>query len=286
MFKIKYLLVSLFLLANVSGYTQYIGKDDEGMGSKKEKNVRETRVKNSSVRKQNKNESISAIRQLKNGGALLFMVRESQANMQMLREKGYTELATQREEVAQRRNLFFVRALARKFSFCPVYFFYQSDLEKIQKGEYLGNFLDTNLVRQPGLDFKHSYFLILDYGDQYNEPGKVYSDTARADISGRLAVREDCFVFKNKYLSQLMDPFPEPVHCEIDRNLQHLHRTNQELGLPKYQDTQNLPEADKTKLKLLQQQKQNLERKIWTELYVKIRRINKRLNKFNDKHAS
>lgn len=230
---IKYFFFAVFALANVTGYTQYIGTDDEVAVKKQRKPKKETnRIKN-------KKAVIKAIKDLKNGGAVLYMIRDKKLNAAMLKEKGYEELVVKREEEAKRKNMFMVRSLAKKFTFCPIYFFYQSDLEKIQQGQIQGNLLDTNLVKQPDVTFNHAYFLVLDYGDVYPETEKVYSDTGKADITGKMAMKENSFVFKNKYLSQLTHPFPFFQRCEFP----------------------------------------------FKEIFVKIRRMNKRLNKFYQKYS-
>lgn len=231
MFKFKYLLFTFFLFAYVAGHTQYIGTDDEP--------VKKTRTKAPSARKINKKNTAKAIKQLKNGGAVLYMIRDLKTSSSMLKEKGYDKLAESKEAEAKKKNQFIIGSLAKKFTFCPIYFFYQSDLEKIQRGEISGNLVDTNLVKVPGLSFNHNYFLILDYGDVYDETGKIYSDTAKSDLSGKMSLKNDSFVFKNKYLSQLTEPFPFFQTCHYP----------------------------------------------YKEIYIKIKRINKRLNKFYEKHA-
>lgn len=210
MLKIKHLLFALFILTFTTGEAQYIGKEEPA--STKVAKPKKSKKKKNSVRAQNRRAMVSAIRQLKHG-AVLFMIHDNHANSEMLRQKGYDELAKKKEEQLKKRNHFFAHVLATRFTFCPVYFFYEADLPKIQQGQVTGCLLDSSLVKQPNLTFDQSYFLILDYGDVFSsEPGIAYSDTSKPE-SGRTVLREDCFVFKNKYLGQLTGPFPFEYHC-------------------------------------------------------------------------
>lgn len=163
-------------------------------------------------RRKNKRAMTKAIVELKTNGALLYMIRDKKINSAMLTEKGMENKAKEIEERQRTRNSIIVKGLAKGFKFCPIYFFYQSDLEKIQQGDIQANLVDTNLVKG-GVQFNHKYFLILDYGDLYAEPGKTYSDTSAYDQTGRTVMKNNTFVIKNKYLSQLVDPFPYYITC-------------------------------------------------------------------------
>ncbi|HYG52206.1 MAG TPA: hypothetical protein VD905_14950 [Flavobacteriales bacterium] len=166
-----------------------------------------------STRKKNRAAVKKAIKQLKEGGAVIYIVKDRKLKSGAMKEKGLEEKAVRLETERMNKQKIIVQGIAKNFTFCPVYFMFQSDLDKLIKGEMAGNFLDTTLQKKPSIAFSHSYFLLLDYGDVYDEPGKVYCDTCKSDLTGRTSLKTDCFVFKNKYLSQLTKPFPYFITC-------------------------------------------------------------------------
>ncbi len=169
--------------------------------------------KKASVRKQNKKVVSAAIRQLKNGGAVIYIVKDRKMKTDMLKEKGFEAKAIELEKERLRREKIIVKGLHENFKFCPIYFVYQSDLAKIQNGQIEGNLLDTTLSKSAAIEFKHTYFMFLDYGDVYGEQGKVYCDTCKSDITGTTSLKQNAFVFKNRYMAQLAKPFPYYMTC-------------------------------------------------------------------------
>lgn len=204
----------MFLLFLGSHFTMTAQTNDEYEYTVKKKKA--------SHRKKNKAAVVKAITQLKNGGAVIYIVKDRKMKTDAMKEKGFEEKALQLETDRMLKQKIIVKGLKANFKFCPVYFILQSDLEKIQRGEIAGNLLDTTLKKDASIAFNHSYFLFLDYGDVYDEQGKVYNDTAKSDLTGRTSLKTDCFVFKNKYLSQLTKPFPYYITC---------HYPAKELGL-------------------------------------------------------
>lgn len=210
----------------------------------------EYKPKKLSTRKQNKRAIAKAVKQLKEGGAVLYMIHGRKINSAMLREKGLEARAEKSEQIQREREMFLVKALSKKFKFAPIYFFFQSDIEKIRQGDIAGNLADTSLTKNPSIAFNHNYFLILEFGDVYSDPDKLYSDTAKADYSGKTNMKSEAFVFKNKYLAQLTKPFPFYTgYHAIDREMA---KANKEKLAPE-------------------------------DLYKKIARMNKRLYKLYEK---
>lgn len=202
---VTFLFVGYFTLLPDSSYAQ---NDDEEYIVK---------AKKITPARRNKKNVIKAIKQLKEGGAMLYMIHDRKMNTAMLAEKGMEHKAIEIEKKQYEMNLWVMKSLAKRFKFCPIYFFFQSDLEKIQNGQIEGNLVDTNYVKNPAIKFDHKYFLIMEYGNVYHEPGKVYYDTLRSDVSGLMSLKNSCFVIKNKYLSQLTDPFPFYVTCHYPK---------------------------------------------------------------------
>lgn len=163
--------------------------------------------------KQNRKNVYNAIKKLRDGGAVIYIVKDRKVKSDALKDKGLEAKARELEIERMKKQKIIVKGLAENFRFCPIYFIYQSDLEKVQNGVINGNLLDTTLSKNAFISFNHSYFMFLDYGDVYDEQGKVYCDTCKSDISGKTALKNDSFIFKNKYMSQLSKPFPYYITC-------------------------------------------------------------------------
>jgi hypothetical protein len=170
-------------------------------------------TKKTSIRKQNKKAASLAIKNLKNGGAVIYIVKDRKVKTEMLKERGMEAQAIELEKARLKKEKIIVKGLFENFKFCPIYFVYQSDVSKIQNGVIEGNLLDTSLSKNAFIDFKHAYFLFLEYGDVYSEQGKIYCDTCSSDLTGKTSLKHNAFVFKNKQFSQLCKPFPFYVTC-------------------------------------------------------------------------
>lgn len=177
----------------------------------------EYKPKKLSARQKNKRAYAKAIKQLREGGAVIYLVRDRKVKTEALKEKGLDQKAAELEKLRTEKHLIMVRALAKKFKFCPIYFCFHSDLEKIQQGQFQGNLLDTNLVKNDTIQFKHNYFLLLDYSDLYDIQGETYCDTCKTDYTGKMSLKNNCLVFKNKYLMQLDSPFPYFYTCHYPK---------------------------------------------------------------------
>ena len=163
--------------------------------------------------KQNKINVSNAVKKLKNGGAVIYIVKDRKMKTDSMKDKGLDAKANELEIERLKKQKVIVKGLYENFTFCPIYFVYQSDIEKVKTGVIEGNLLDTTLSRNAYLTFKHEYFMFLDYGDIYDEQGKVYCDTCKSDISGKTTLKHNAFIFKNIYLSQLSKPFPYYMTC-------------------------------------------------------------------------
>ena len=169
--------------------------------------------KATSNRKKNKIAVKNAVKQLKDGGAVIYIVKDRKVKTDMLKEKGMEARALELEKNRLKKEKIIVKGLVENFKFCPIYFILQSDMDKVQAGNLTGHLLDTTLSKNDAIVFNHTYFLMLDYGDVYDEQSKVYCDSCKSDLTGAMSLKHDAFVFKNKFLSQLTKPFPFYITC-------------------------------------------------------------------------
>lgn len=148
------------------------------------------------------------INQLK-GGALLVRLHTNQKLVESLRKMGKADLATQKEYEMMAINKNILLAFSKYYTFSKVYFFYSQYSDSILNGARKGVFLDSNMVINPDIEMKESFYLIAERDNVYNSSiGFVKEDTARYVKEMGNASIEAAIVVKNKYGHQLKDPFP------------------------------------------------------------------------------
>jgi hypothetical protein len=148
------------------------------------------------------------INQLKNG-ALCVRLHTNKNLIDGLRKMGKADLATQKEQEMMAINKNIVTAFTRYYNFSKVYFFFSNHSDTLLKGARSGIFLDTNLVMDPKIEMKESFYLLAEKDDAYNSSiGFVKEDTAKYIKESGNASKECAMVIKNKYGHQLKDPFP------------------------------------------------------------------------------
>lgn len=148
------------------------------------------------------------INQLKTG-ALCVRLHTNKNLIESLRKMGKADLATQKEYEMMAINKNIIMAYTRYYNFSKVYFFFSNYSDTLLKGARSGIFLDTNLVIDPKIEMKESFYLLAEKDDAYNSSiGFVKEDTAKYIKETGSASKECAMVIKNKYGHQLKDPFP------------------------------------------------------------------------------
>lgn len=148
------------------------------------------------------------INQLKNG-ALVVRLHTNQKVIEGLRKIGKADLATQKEYEMMAINKNIILAFSKYYTFSKVYFFFSQYSDSLLNGARKGIFVDSNLVINPGIEMKESFYLIAERDNVYNSSiGFVKEDTARFMKETGNASMEAAIVMKNKYGHQLKDPFP------------------------------------------------------------------------------
>lgn len=148
------------------------------------------------------------INQLKNG-ALVVRLHNNKTLIESLKKMGKADLAAQKEYEMMAINKNIVMAFTRYYTFSKVYFFFSNHSDSLLKGARSGIFLDTNLVVDPKIEMKESFYLLAEKDMSYNSSiGFVKEDTARFIKETGNASKECAMVIKNKYGHQLKDPFP------------------------------------------------------------------------------
>lgn len=148
------------------------------------------------------------INQLKNG-ALVVRLHNNKTLIEGLKKMGKADLAAQKELEMMAVNKNILMAFTRYYNFSKVYFFFSSNSDTLLKGARSGIFLDTNLLVDPKIEMKETFYLLAERDDVYNSSiGFVKEDTARYVKETGNPSKEAAIVIKNKYGHQLKDPFP------------------------------------------------------------------------------
>jgi hypothetical protein len=142
-------------------------------------------------------------------GALIIRLRTNKTAIDALLAQGNTTLAKEKEAETYIINKNIVQAYTNNFTFCKLYFMLSSSSDSLLKGMRSGIFLDTNLLVNPSIELKESYYLIGERDYAYNSSiGFVKEDSAKLVREGGNPVREMGVVIKNCYGHQLKNPFP------------------------------------------------------------------------------
>lgn len=148
------------------------------------------------------------INQLKNG-ALCVRLHTNKNLIDGLKKMGKADLAAQKEQEMMAINKNIVMAFTRYYNFSKVYFFFSNHSDTLLKGARSGIFLDTNLVVDPKIEMKETFYLLAEKDDAYNSSiGFVKEEDAKLTKETGNASKEAAMVIKNKYGHQLKDPFP------------------------------------------------------------------------------
>jgi hypothetical protein len=177
-------------------------------------------------------------------GALLVRLKTNANTIKRLKTAGNIDLATQVERETLLNNKVMMRAYRNEFTFCPVYFF-TSDYSDSVKHNYLtGIFVDSNLVVDPTIACRATFYLIAEQGSIYESSiGFVTEPQAQKAVERGASSKEVSIVLKNRYFIQLHKPFPyfqqgyslkkfgEHVK-KFNTNLSEFHKKNSPYTIP------------------------------------------------------
>lgn len=170
-------------------------KEDAGTQFSK----RQTSTKKETPEKRASNQ----IKELKNG-VLLVRLRTQENAIKSL-EKANKQTAADKIRAQQAQaNKQLINAFQTNFTFCPVYFFYSWDTEKVMNGTTSGIFLDLNLNYDPNLKLPEKPFFIAELTNVEQErpdPNDLTSSNNSEASFPALVMRDSSF-------NQLADPFP------------------------------------------------------------------------------
>jgi len=124
-------------------------------------------------------------------GALLVRLQTKNKSITALREKGNDKLADKIEAEQRKYNLEIASAFKTLFDFCPVYFFYSDDSQKIRERQFdQVVFLSESLLPDTEIKLTKDYFLTAEFGTIEGE-----------NAFGALIIKDDQF-------KELERPFP------------------------------------------------------------------------------
>ncbi|MBL4623930.1 MAG: hypothetical protein JKY42_02135 [Flavobacteriales bacterium] len=158
-----------------------------------------------------KEEAYQHIKSLKQS-ALIVVLKTGSNKIASLEKSKQTKKADDLKAQYKKEQLEIVAAFYQYFSFCPVYFIYNTDLRQAKSGNFEGILLNDSL--QPDLSIQYSgaayYFCSL---------GNIYFDTYDTTMEG-------IAIFDSSY-TMLKDPFP--YYLRKHYSLAFIHRTNEDL---------------------------------------------------------
>jgi hypothetical protein len=168
---------------------------------------------------------------LKDSGALLVRLKTNANTIKRLKAAGNMDLATQVERETRLNNKLMIRAYRNEFTFCPVYFFTSDYSDSVKHKSLTGIFVDSNLVIDPTITCRVSFFLVAEQGSIYESSiGFVNESQASKAIERGASSKEVSVVVKNSYFIQLHKPFPYYQQgYSIKKFADHVRRFNTSL---------------------------------------------------------
>lgn len=107
-------------------------------------------------------------------GVLLVRLQEGINKYKALKDAGKISQAEEHKKEMHLRNLEVVNAFKKYYSFSSVYFFYNTDTEKVKNGEVLPVLLDDSLNKGNIVQIKPGKAFIADIGEVYVETYKSF----------------------------------------------------------------------------------------------------------------
>ena len=206
----KIFILFLFLFGNITlilaqqSPADSVRKDALEEKPKSENEAGYSRIKRTEAKKSPKTMTQEQLREnlnnLKNG-FLLVRLRTSENAIKSLEKAGNQTMANTVKVQQQKNNLRLKAAFRENFTYCPVYFFYSSDSDKLLRGETKGILLNENLEKDSSLTFPQKPFLVAELTDvQPSNADRI------GGASGENTFR--ALVLRDNQLQQLKRPFP------------------------------------------------------------------------------
>jgi len=163
--------------------------------------------------------SLSEIEQLKSG-VLLVRLQTQNPEINALKEKGLNNQAEQELQNQALYNKTIINAFKNKFNFCPVYFFFSDNSEKVRNKEFKNIFLNDNLAVDSTIKINPLFYFTAEFGftEQDTAESTYKSVLYEKNDSGSLEhpeyhygspdMRLDALVIKSDQFVQLSKPFP------------------------------------------------------------------------------
>lgn len=158
------------------------------------------------------------IQQLHNGALLVRLKTKSQA-IAKLHSMGYHTQADQMRDRQADFNKKILQAFRQEFSFCPVYFFFSEDLEKVIKKELKAvQFLNDSLQVDTTIHYTNPNFLTADFGPIEQDTASYFDKNYMASSTNGIEMRSSAYggpsmgfealLIRSEEFIQLRRPFP------------------------------------------------------------------------------
>ncbi|KAA9327373.1 hypothetical protein [Adhaeribacter soli] len=137
-------------------------------------------------------------------GVLLVRLRTSEIAIKKLEDSGNKQMAASVRQQREKDNQKLAAAFRKHFTFCPVYFFYSYDSEKVKAGQFTGIMLDHNLKPDSSIlpPDKKIYISEITELEQYRQQPDLPQESNNPEVSFKaLVIRDGKF-------HQLAKPFP------------------------------------------------------------------------------
>jgi hypothetical protein len=148
-------------------------------------------------------EAVKHIKALKNG-VLLIRLHTADIAIKSLQKAGNETMAAdlQRQQDVQNKQL--AAAFQEHFTFCPVYFFYSTDSEKVKQGELKGVLMGKDLRPDSSIAVTPENI----YVSEITQLEQFRSQAEQAHANNNPEVSFRALVIRNNELHQLAKPFP------------------------------------------------------------------------------
>ena len=204
--------VLVILLLSITGFSvarAQISPDTTGKKALKmqpeaeEKNMPKKKARNLSPTRNLKQRSASQIRNMKNG-VLLVRLRTSEIAIRNLKKSGNEKMAATLQRQQDAANQRIIYAFQKQFSFCPVFFFYSSDTDKVKAGKTSGFFLNNQLQVDPNLAIPDTNYFVAEITEL--EQFRANPDSPEESVNAEVSFK--ALVIRDYKFHQLAKPFP------------------------------------------------------------------------------
>lgn len=142
-------------------------------------------------------------------GAVVVRFQTNQRKIDGYRKLGQEKKALEVIAETEFYTKLMMKAYAKEFSFCKVYFMFAHSSDSLLKGVRKGIFIDTTLKVNESIVMNETFYILAEKDHVYNSTiGFVKEDTARYVNEAGNKTIDAAVVLKNKYGHQLKSPFP------------------------------------------------------------------------------